>query len=476
MHLNQKNVLNLDLKDFFDSFNFGRVRGFFIKNKNFELDDSIATVIAQIACHNNGLPQGSPCSPVITNLITHSLDIRLAKLAKKCSCTYSRYADDITFSTRKNKFSTLLVNIDETYEVSIGKKLRNEIERAGFKINYKKTRSQFKDSRQDVTGLVVNKKVNIKSDYWRLARAKCNQLFSTGTFLVETVDGMKEGNINQLEGQLNFIDSIDKYNHFVPKGKCADDFRYELNRKRPHYFSKLNVREKTFSKFLYYKSFYRNVKPTILTEGKTDPIYLKAAIHQLASDFPLLASEEKNTEPYLLLVDFFRYTDRTGFLLDLKGGGSYLKDFVKNFSRNRENYGYPLPSNPIILVLDNDGGPEGLLKLLKGNPNCPDDLSEMRAKNFMHLMDNLYLVLTPLKADDSFTNMEDLFDQKTLNIPLGDKKFAPDKETNTETSYGKAYFAKYVIQKRKSRIDFDGFKPTLDRVVAAIEHYQTIRD
>ena len=77
-HLNNKNVLNIDLMDFFDSFNFGRVRGFFIKNNHFNLDPHIATVIAQIACYKNVLPQGSPCSPVITNLITHSLDIRLA--------------------------------------------------------------------------------------------------------------------------------------------------------------------------------------------------------------------------------------------------------------------------------------------------------------------------------------------------------------------------------------------------------------
>lgn len=102
MHLDQKNVLNIDLENFFDSFNFGRVRGFFIKNENFRLDPHVATVIAQIACYNNKLPQGGPCSPVITNLITHALDIRLAALAKKYSCIYSRYADDLTFSTRKS--------------------------------------------------------------------------------------------------------------------------------------------------------------------------------------------------------------------------------------------------------------------------------------------------------------------------------------------------------------------------------------
>ncbi|WP_429095557.1 reverse transcriptase domain-containing protein [Aeromonas media] len=98
MHLGKKQVFNIDLEDFFGSFNFGRVRGFFIKNRNFELHPEIATVIAKIACHNDELPQGSPCSPVITNLITHALDIKLARMASKNSCIYTRYADDITFS------------------------------------------------------------------------------------------------------------------------------------------------------------------------------------------------------------------------------------------------------------------------------------------------------------------------------------------------------------------------------------------
>jgi len=58
-HKNKRYVFNVDLKDFFPSINFGRVRGFFIKNNNFSLDPKVATVIAQIACHNNELPQAS---------------------------------------------------------------------------------------------------------------------------------------------------------------------------------------------------------------------------------------------------------------------------------------------------------------------------------------------------------------------------------------------------------------------------------
>jgi RNA-directed DNA polymerase len=103
-HQKRRYVFNIDLQDFFPTINFGRVRGFFIKDVNFMLHPKVATILAQIACHENGLPQGAPCSPVISNLVGHVLDIRLCKLASANGCTYSRYADDITFSTSKPDF------------------------------------------------------------------------------------------------------------------------------------------------------------------------------------------------------------------------------------------------------------------------------------------------------------------------------------------------------------------------------------
>ena len=93
-HKNRRYVLNIDLEDFFPSFNFGRVRGYFIRNNAFRLHDKVATIIAQIACFQNMLPQGSPCSPIIADLIAHILDVRLAQLARRNKLTYSRYADD----------------------------------------------------------------------------------------------------------------------------------------------------------------------------------------------------------------------------------------------------------------------------------------------------------------------------------------------------------------------------------------------
>ena len=65
-------VLNY-LKDYFDSFNFGRVRGFFLKDADFKVPEEIATVIAQIACYKGKLPQGAPSSPIITNLISRMI-------------------------------------------------------------------------------------------------------------------------------------------------------------------------------------------------------------------------------------------------------------------------------------------------------------------------------------------------------------------------------------------------------------------
>ena len=474
MHVKQKNVLNVDLKDFFDSFNFGRVRGFFIKNRNFELHKDIATVLAKIACLNNVLPQGSPCSPVITNLITHPLDIRLASLARKNSCIYSRYADDITFSTRNNIFTTSLVE-ECSGSVCAGKVLSGEIERAGFIINAKKTRVQFNDSRQDVTGLVVNKKVNIKSEYWRTTRAMCHQLFMTGTYTKKTLLGEENGTVGELDGRLNFIDSVDRYNHMRPKG--AVDNRFQKKNNGLDYRSRLNVRERTFSKFLYYRNFYVNDKPTILCEGKTDNIYLKSAISVLAEQYPLLAKTKTKETPYELMVNFFGYSKKTRFLLDLYGGGTHLKKFVERYQQNLKYYKGSHPKSPVILLLDNDTGPDPVLNHLNScnsnYPACPNNKVDMRNSDFIHIVSNLYLILTPLNNDQP-TMMEDFFDKSTRDVIVDGRSFDPSKDADTITTYGKNTFSTKVVKENKMNISFEGFNPILNRIVNVIEHYSKI--
>lgn len=482
MHLNQKNILNIDLKDFFDSFNFGRVRGFFIKNNHFKLDPHIATVIAQIACYDNKLPQGSPCSPVITNLITHSLDIKLASLAKKHFCIYSRYADDMTFSTRKSIFPTQIMR-EEYGEFITGKKLKNEILRSGFLINEKKTRIQYKDSRQDVTGLIVNKKPNVKKEYWRTVKSQCNSLFHTGTFFKITANGEIEGNINELEGQLNFIDQVDRFNRLRQKPPLNHTYQHANH--GINTMPLLSGREKTFSKFLYYRLFFSNTKPTILCEGETDNIYFKSAINKLASGYPELANEKTKTTEYELLIRLVEYSKRTRFLLRLHGGTPYLSYFISEFDRNYGFYKAPKPQQPVIIVLDNDSGFSGKKgkgirgKLSKINSVTvhPTTLKNdaYRKADFIHVIHNLYIILTPLDSTVKESTIEDLFDDATRNIKVSKKSFNPNKDHDKTKEYGKVVFANKVIKAQKNTINFDGFKPLLDRMVKSIKHYHSIK-
>src|SRR5690606_21971561 len=96
-HCRKSFVFNVDIKDFFPSITFGRVRGLLI-SKPYSLSAETATVIAHLSTVSGVLPQGSPCSPVISNMICSSLDRELHSLARKYRATYTRYADDITFS------------------------------------------------------------------------------------------------------------------------------------------------------------------------------------------------------------------------------------------------------------------------------------------------------------------------------------------------------------------------------------------
>lgn len=165
-----------------------------MKNREFACSEEVATVIAQLCCYNGRLPQGAPTSPIITNLIFQIVDWKIMALAKKYRVDYSRYADDLTFSTNMKTFN----NDAEKFI----KELERIIMRSGFLINEKKTRLCFKDSRQEVTGLVVNKKINVKREYYRATRAMLSSLYKTGTFTIEE----SEGKISQLEGRLSFID------------------------------------------------------------------------------------------------------------------------------------------------------------------------------------------------------------------------------------------------------------------------------
>ena len=180
-HIKRRYVFNIDLKDFFNNVNFGRVRGMFLKPP-YNISTDTATILAQLTCYNGFLPQGAPTSPVITNMICRPLDTQLTRLAKKYSVTYTRYVDDITFSCTRKEFPKDIGYKDSENKVCVGYSLRDVISNNGFNINDNKIFLNHRTSRQEVTGLVVNKFPNIKREYIKSIRAILNNCKKRGVY------------------------------------------------------------------------------------------------------------------------------------------------------------------------------------------------------------------------------------------------------------------------------------------------------
>jgi RNA-directed DNA polymerase len=178
-HAKRNYVLNLDLLDFFPSINFGRVRGLFMKEP-FSFPSKVATVLAQICCFNGQLPQGAPTSPIISNMICRRMDRQLQELAKANKCFYTRYADDITFSTSRRSFPPALLTDISGVQAAIGKELEEAIRLNGFSINPNKTRLQSKYYHQEVTGLTTNFRPNVPRKFIRQIRAMLHALDKYG--------------------------------------------------------------------------------------------------------------------------------------------------------------------------------------------------------------------------------------------------------------------------------------------------------
>lgn len=102
-----------------------------------------------------------------------------------------------------------------------------------------------------------------------------HRLYKTGEFQIDD----KNGTLNQLEGRFSFINQVQRYNNVIDSSK--------------HDFNNLNAFEKQYQAFLFYKYFYANNKPHIVTEGKTDINYIKAALKKHHLEFPNLIVKKK---------------------------------------------------------------------------------------------------------------------------------------------------------------------------------------
>ena len=169
-HKGQNYILNIDLKDFFPSIGQARVWKR-LQIEPFNFSQPVANLLAGLCAVKEKrtmedgtqkdvyvLPQGAPTSPVITNMICDTLDRRLAGLARRFSLRYTRYADDITFSSMHNVYQD---------GSEFNKELVRLIQGQGFTMNEKKTRLQKIGGRQEVTGVIVSSKLNVTQKYVR---------------------------------------------------------------------------------------------------------------------------------------------------------------------------------------------------------------------------------------------------------------------------------------------------------------------
>ncbi len=212
-HVNADVIINVDLENFFPTITYKRIRGVF---RNLGYSELIATILAllcsepevaevqldnqtyYVARSERYLPQGAPSSPALTNIICRGLDARLSRSAEQLGFVYTRYADDITFSGSGEALN------------NIGGALRRisyAATQEGFKVHPKKTRILRNSRRQEVTGLVVNERVNVTRSTLRRFRATLFQIEKDGP------EGKHWGNggdiLEAIEGFANFVAMVD---------------------------------------------------------------------------------------------------------------------------------------------------------------------------------------------------------------------------------------------------------------------------
>lgn len=170
-HVGKRLILNIDLQDYFGSIHVGRIRRRLMA-RPYELTDDVATTVAKLCTLNDRLPTGAPTSPIIANIISSSLDGALAFYAKQHGCFYTRYADDITFSTNRRSLPPGMVqrSEDAISGIAVGSDLLHIVTEQGFAIQPTKTRLMDDRMRNEVCGVTCNERLNVRRTFMREIR------------------------------------------------------------------------------------------------------------------------------------------------------------------------------------------------------------------------------------------------------------------------------------------------------------------
>lgn len=211
-HHKKKYILKLDIKDFFKSITFSRVYKMF--SNHFPV--KYAKLFAELCCFNDKLVQGAPTSPCISNIIMFDFDNEIEEYCLNNNISYTRYCDDITLSSNSN--------LNAAYY-----KIKKELQKNGFELNSRKTHFVKHTHQQNVTGIVVNEKIQVPVEYRKKLRQDLYYLHKFGANNVilrnNYTDFILEGNIldekyiNSLLGKVNYVLQIDPENKTFLKEK-----------------------------------------------------------------------------------------------------------------------------------------------------------------------------------------------------------------------------------------------------------------
>lgn len=163
-HVNKECILCIDLKDFFPSIKLNRIKSYF---HSLGYNEQISLDLAELCTYRMRLTQGAPTSPMLSNLITWSMDKEIAKFCKARNLDYSRYADDITISgdNKLPKYKNIIIK---------------KITQHGFEVNPEKTRVLSQGSCQKVAGIIVNNHPSVGKDKKRKFRAILHNIKKNG--------------------------------------------------------------------------------------------------------------------------------------------------------------------------------------------------------------------------------------------------------------------------------------------------------
>lgn len=178
-------IMKMDLKDFFHSIKRKKIYRLF---NQIGYNEVVSNLLTNLTTTNDKLPQGAVTSPYIANLVCRNLDKRISKYCNKRQIKYSRYADDLFFSSNDK------IKLKAIYNM-----VRKIVQDEGFQLNTNKTKLMTPKGRKSITGVTINNGIKAPKKMKKRVRAMIHRAIVTGDFT----------NSNQIKGYIAYINSIE---------------------------------------------------------------------------------------------------------------------------------------------------------------------------------------------------------------------------------------------------------------------------